>query len=225
MRRSSLDAVIPILRQMILAEVLVRSKGAPLYRGELARRLGVSPSTLTRPLREMVQTGILKASNRGREVLFEPENSNPVIPELTGLLRKTRGLLDVLRDALEPIRDDIQFAFVYGSMASGAERPGSDVDLMVVGDATLGAISPLLDEPQRMLGREVNAVTYSRDEFRKKVEGRSHFVSSVLDKPRLFIVGSEHDLGRALEGRAGRTASHKQGRTRGPASRRASKSR
>lgn len=197
---------------MILAELLVRSGQEPLYRGELARRLGVSPSSLLRPLRAMAATGILVASKRGREVLYGPDPTNPLIPELTGLLRKTRGLLDVLREALEPLHERIAFAFVYGSMAAGTERPGSDVDLFVVGDATLGDLSPALAEPQRVLGREVNAVAYSLGDLRSKAKSKSHFVRSVLDKPRLFIVGTEDDLGAATRGRAGGAAPDEQGR-------------
>lgn len=214
MRRSSLDAVVPILRQLILAELLVRSSEQALYRGELARRLGVSPSSLQRPLRAMAATGILKTTTRGRAVLYEVEKDNPLIPELTGLLKKTRGLLDVLRAALEPLGARIGLAFVYGSMATGTERPGSDVDLFVIGDATLGELASALAEPQRVLGREVNTVAYSASDLIKAAK-RSHFVRSVLDKPRLFVVGTEDDLGRTREGGARRAPPDERGRARG----------
>lgn len=220
MRRSSLDAVIPVLRQLILAELLVRSRNHPVYRSELARRLGVSPSSLQRPLRDLTTTGILKATKHGREMLYEPEHMNPLIPELTGLLRKTRGLLDVLRDALAPLGNRVLFAFVHGSMASGTERPESDVDLFTVGDATLGEVSDHLEEPQRVLGREVNAIAYSISDMRSKASGKSHFVQSVLDKPRLFIVGTENDLARALETGASGASSDEPTRTRRTKSRR-----
>src|SRR6059036_2482465 len=138
---TSLDALVPVLRQLILAELLVRSSGKPMYRVELARRLGVSPSSLQRPLSAMVRTGILRAVRHGREVHYEPNRENPLLPELESLVRKTRGLADVIRATLEPFAERVALAFIYGPMAAGNERPSSDVDLFVVGDATLGELS------------------------------------------------------------------------------------
>ncbi|MBU1192289.1 MAG: nucleotidyltransferase domain-containing protein [Gammaproteobacteria bacterium] len=43
-------------------------------------------------------------------------------------------MVDILREALSPLRDSITVAFVYGSVASGDERRASDIDVMVVGD-------------------------------------------------------------------------------------------
>ena len=83
---------------------------------------------------------------------------------------------------------------MYGSIARGEETSTSDVDVMIVGEAKLSDLSPALHEAQERLGREVNASTYSRAEFQRKLRAKHHFLASVLDKPRLFIVGSEDDL-------------------------------
>src|SRR2546423_12962906 len=120
-RTSSLDAVVPVLRQRILAELLVR-EARPMYRVELARKLKLTPSSLQRPLQDMVRTGVLRATKRGREVLYEVDAENPLIPELRSLLRKSHGLVDVVREALEPFVNRIFAAFIYGSLPSGAER-------------------------------------------------------------------------------------------------------
>jgi predicted nucleotidyltransferase len=194
MRHSpSLDAVIPVLRQLILAELLLR-EARPMYRVELARKLGVSPSSLQRPLQAMARTGLLKVTRRGREVHYEADAENPLVPELRSLLRKSHGLLDVLRKALAPFAKRIHVAFVYGSMASGSEKPSSDADLLVVGDATLAELTPSLHRAEESLGRAVNAVLYPREKLREKLAARNHFLTAVLDKPKLFVVGTEHEL-------------------------------
>lgn len=193
-RLSSLDALIPHLRQLILAELLVRYH-RPVYRRELAERLGVPASSLQRPLKAMAQTGILRATKRGREVYYEPNSENPLLPELRSLLLKSRGLLDVVREALTPFAEAIAVTFVYGSFASGAETPTSDVDLIVIGEITLQGITPALHRVERTLGRPVNAVLYSPAELRHKVDAGNHFLRSVLDKPKLFVVGTEDELG------------------------------
>ena len=217
---SSLDAVIPVLRQLILAEILVRSAGKPQYRVELARRLGVPASSLQRPLAAMVRAGILTAVNQGREVLYGVNRESPLIPELESLVRKTRGLADVVRGSLRPLRNRIRVAFIYGSMATGSEGPSSDVDLFVIGQATLGELSRSLASAEQMLQREVNAIVRTPEEFIARLGARNHFVRSVLDKPKLFIVGTKDELARIAGETSGGTASDEQGRTQRSSSRR-----
>jgi predicted nucleotidyltransferase len=215
---SSLDAVIPVLRQLILAELLMRG-ARPMYRVELARKLGVSPSSLQRPLQAMVRTGLLRANKRGREVHYEVDPANPLVPELRGLLRKSRGLVDVVREALKPFSNSIFVAFIYGSMASGSERPTSDVDLLVIGDVTLSDLTPSLQRAEQALGRPLNTVLYSEQTLSEKLATRNHFLSAVLDKPKLFVVGTQDELEKAT-GAGARRAPHDERRgARGPAGR------
>jgi len=65
---------------------------------------------------------------------------------------------------------------------------------MVIGDLGLRSLSKLLFGIQEKIGREVNPHVLSEDEFRKRVEKKEHFVSSLMKGPRIFIIGSEHDL-------------------------------
>ncbi len=58
--------------------------------------------------------------------------------ELSGLLRKTAGVVEVLSECLEPLAGKIQVAFVHGSLATGAVKAGSDVDLIVIGSCSFG---------------------------------------------------------------------------------------
>lgn len=210
---SSLDAVVPVLRQLILAELLVR-EARPMYRVELARKLGVSPSSLQRPLQAMVRTGLLRVNKRGREVLYEVHPDNPLIPDLRSLLRKSHGLVDVVREALKPFADRIFAAFIYGSIASGSERPTSDVDLIVIGEVTLSELTPSLHQAEEVLGRPLNAVLYSEQTLSEKLATRNHFLHSVLDKPKLFVVGTEDELEEASGRQPSRAARDKRGRTR-----------
>lgn len=221
---SSLDAVIPVLRQLILAELLVR-ESRPLYRVELARKLGVPPSSLQRPLQAMARTGLLLARKHGREVHYEVDPDNPLIPELRSLLRKSRGLLDVLRGAVEPFADRTRVAFVYGSMATGTERPSSDVDLMVIGDVTLAELSPSLHRAEAVLGRPVNARLYSPATLRDMAASRNHFLLAVLDKPKLFLLGVQDELESIVGGRAAGEARDDRRGTRSAASRHRTKPR
>lgn len=194
--QAPLDALFPKTRQGILAAMFVRPQKS-WYVAELARRMGVPSSSLQRELQELTDAGILKAHRQGRMAYFQPNTDSPLFPDLRGLLLKTAGLVDVLREALEPLAGQVRLAFVYGSMASGEERSDSDVDLMVVGDVSPAAVAVPLRAARESLGREINPTVYTRDEFTRKRKEDDSFLARVMAKPRLLVVGSEHDLGEA----------------------------
>ena len=58
----------------------------------------------------------------------------------------------------------IRVAFIYGSVAKLAQRNGSDVDVMVVGEPTFGEVVSAVGNAQETLAREVNPTVYSRTE-------------------------------------------------------------
>ena len=59
---------------------------------------------------------------------------------MQALVNKTIGIFSVLRSALHPLAKRVLVAFVYGSVAREEETAQSDVDLMIVGKATLDEI-------------------------------------------------------------------------------------
>jgi DNA-binding transcriptional ArsR family regulator len=194
----SLDALLPKTRQGILAAMLVRPEKA-WYVSELARRMGVPSSSLQRELQDLTEAGILKTHRQGRMAYYQANTDSPLFPELRGLFLKTAGLVDVLADALEPLNEKLRIAFVYGSIASGDEQSDSDIDLMV-----LGTISPLelalpLRKARELLGREINPTIYSPAEFDIKRRAQDHFLTHVLDKPKLFVLGNQNDLAETIK--------------------------
>ena len=90
----------------------------------------------------------------------------------------------------------VDFAFLYGSIASGRETAASDVDLIVIGRVTLTRLLPMMRRLQEETGREVNVSVYGLAEFAKEYAMREHFVRRVLDKPRVMLIGTDDDLGK-----------------------------
>jgi hypothetical protein len=52
----------------------------------------------------------------------------------------------------------------------------------------------LLSSAEEQLAREINAVVYPVPEFKKKVLEDHHFVSTVLEGEKIFLIGDESDL-------------------------------
>jgi predicted nucleotidyltransferase len=166
------------------------------YLRQLVRQTGAAHGAVQRELAALTRAGVLRRTVQGRQVYFQANRESPVFTELQSLLMKTTGAVDVLRKALAPLADRIAAAFVFGSAARGDLRSDSDVDLLVVGDASFEAVTEALAEAQEQLGRDINPTVYPVAEFRRKIRGGHHFLTSVLREPHLFIIGGANELGR-----------------------------
>jgi len=180
-------------RSALLATLLLRPDTA-LHVRELARVTGASPGSLHRELRSLTALGLLTRQEIGRQVHYRANRDSPVFEDLAGLLRKTSGLADVLRGALAPMIERIAFAFVYGSVASGAERALSDVDVLLLGGLGFGDAVKLLYPAQSALGREINPMVVSVDEWRARLKAKDPFIKEVLARPKIFLVGDDASL-------------------------------
>jgi len=184
-------------RSAVLSSLFLHPE-ASLHVRELARLTGASPGSLHRELRMLAELGLLHRQETGRQVHYRANTDSPVFDDLASLLRKTAGLADQLREALLPLGSKVQMAFVYGSMAAGTERPGSDVDLMILGSASFADLALALSPLHERLRREVNPTTMSPQNFKRRFAERDGFVSSLLTGQRIWLIGGEDDLGKLV---------------------------
>ena len=180
-------------RRKVLA-LLMMNPHKWVHLRELARMTEASPGTLKKELDALSAAGLLKQQKMGNQTQFSANTDHPVYPELSGLIRKTTGLIDVLAQALQPLTQHIEVAFVFGSMAKGTEGPQSDVDLLVIGTGTFGQVANAVHDAQSTLAREINPKVMSREEWdNKKIAGNS-FVQELIRQPQIFIKGSAREL-------------------------------
>lgn len=196
MRTSSpLDALVSPTVAAVLAATITQPERS-WYMGDLAAFLRRRPSSLQRPLAGLTAAGILRRSRDGNRVYYQIDRDNPFFPELEGLILKTTGLVEPLRRQLRPFEDRIRVAFIYGSVARAAERPSSDVDLLVVGSVGLADLAPALRRAEVRIGRPVNAAVYTAAEFATRMARGGSFVSALADSEKIFVLGSADDLAR-----------------------------
>ena len=181
-------------RRKVLGLLLTRPDQAYHVR-EIARLTGTLPGTLHKELSRLAEAGILSKQVIGNQVSYQANRQCLIFHELAAILRKTSGLVDLLADALAPLNDKLQLAFVFGSMASDKAHAGSDVDLLVVGEVDFGEVVKALYPVQEMLGREINPKIYSEKEWRRVLMKNEAFIKEVMERPKLFVVGSANDLG------------------------------
>jgi predicted nucleotidyltransferase len=161
---------------------------------ELARMIGGTPGTLKKELDALCAAGLLSSQRFGNQTRFSANANHPVFPELQALIRKTVGMADILRLCLAPLAHKIGAAFIFGSMASATENANSDIDLMVIGDATFADIISATYDAQTALGREINPKVMTLDEWHSKMASGNAFLQQVFSNPRIMLIGDEHAL-------------------------------
>ena len=178
-----------------LLSVLLLNPDESFYQQQLLRMTGGPLRPLQMALDKLTTAGIASKRRDGRQVYYRAETSHPAFADLRSLFMKTFALADVLRAALDPL-DGIESAFVHGSAASGEETASSDVDLFVVGTVSRRGLAAALSTAEKTLGREVNATMYDRERLASAIRERNHFVLDVLSKPKLWVMGDQHELER-----------------------------
>jgi DNA-binding transcriptional ArsR family regulator len=187
-----------ILSSNIRAELFrlffgIRDKA--LHMREIERQTGFAIGTIQSELKKLAALELISKRRDGNRVYFAANPDHPLYPEIHGMVLKTNGLVDLLKVAIGHV-EAIRIAFVFGSVADQREKPQSDVDVMVIGDLGLRQLTRLLSGMPEKIGREINPHILSEKEYVKRIRAHDHFITAVLTAKKLFIKGSEHDLGK-----------------------------
>jgi len=159
-------------------------------------------TNVSRELARLERNGLLISTMEGKQKYYQANRQSPLFNELHGIIVKTVGAADVLRSALAPSIAKIRVAFILGSTASGDERRRSDIDVMIVGSISFEDVVSLLSGAEEKLGREVNPVVYPMTEFKQKIRESHHFLNTVIEGDKIFLIGNEDELAKLVGKRA-----------------------
>ena len=189
------DALFTQTQQRVLG-YLFGQPGRRSTVSELINATGAGSGAVQREVARLAGSGLLRVERSGNQKLYSANPGSPIHEELVAIVRKTFGLAEPLKEALAPLGSQLDLAFIYGSVARGEDTSASDVDLLLVSE-TLGyadvmaALHPAIER----LGRQVNPTIYTRDELARRLRDGNAFVTKLLAQPKLWLIGSEHDLG------------------------------
>jgi len=189
------DALFTGTQQRVLS-LLFGQPGRDMSVSELIQATGAGSGAVQREIARLAGSGLLRIEQVGKQKRYRANPDSPIHDELVAIVRKTFGLAAPLREALAPFADRIDAAFVFGSVAKRMDTAVSDIDLMLVSDDlgyadVMAALHPLMEK----LGRDVNPAIFSRAELRKRLKSDNAFIARVLQQPKLWVIGGEHDLG------------------------------
>ena len=163
-----------------------------LHLREIQRRSGLAIETIRKETHNLEDLGLIVKRRDGNRTYFTANVKHPLYHEIHQIVIKTSGLSMVLQKALDLA--NIKIAFVFGSIARGNEKDESDIDLLVIGDISLRALSNVMKEPADTLGREINPHVITLNEFVTRKQKGEHFVTHIINSPKLMIIGSEDEF-------------------------------
>lgn len=189
------DALFSGTQQRVLAWLFGQPERS-FYATELIGLAGAGSGAVQRELARLAQSGLVTARAVGNQKHYQANPAAPIYAELCGIVQKTVGLAEPLREALAPLAERIQAAFVYGSVAKREDTASSDIDLMLVSDdLAYSDLYAALEAASQRLGRTVNPTIYPPQELARRIKRKEAFATRVLAQPKLWLIGSEDALG------------------------------
>jgi predicted nucleotidyltransferase len=188
------DALFGQVRRRVLG-LLFGQPHRSFYANEIIRSVDAGSGAVQRELARLEGAGLVTTARIGRQKHYQANHEAPIYSELRGIVLKTSGLRDVLRDALSPFETKLRAAFVFGSIAKGSDAAGSDVDLLLISDElTYAELFAALETGASRLGRTINPTIYTSAEFVRRTRELNPFLTKVLEQPKIWIVGEENCL-------------------------------
>lgn len=181
-----------------LLSKLVMNPDKSFYLRELSRELKIPYGMLYKEEKNLVSLGIVNEEKKGKVTLASINKNLPYFVELKNLLIKTAGLADLLRKAFAELRE-IKYALIYGSFASADESESSDIDLLIVGEATEEKILNLIAPIEKEVGREINYILWNEKEFMRRAKNRHPLLRDIASKPVITLVGEEDEFRRTAK--------------------------
>ncbi|RKX39489.1 MAG: toxin-antitoxin system toxin subunit [Verrucomicrobia bacterium] len=172
-----------------------------LHSREIMRQTGMSLASVQQELKRLESLDLIERRKDGNRVYFKANQSHPLFNDLRQLTLKTSGIVPMLREALKPIADQIDYAFVFGSIARSEEKAHSDVDVMVIGTLGLRKITSVIGLLASSLEREINPHVQTMEDFMKRLQEGDMFIRNIAVSEKLFIMGDEHAFGAMVQER------------------------
>jgi len=139
------------------------------------------------------KAGLFLRERVGNLTFYSLNKSFPLYEELKRIVSKTIGIEHTLREGLKGIKR-IGIGIIYGSVASGEDTGNSDVDVLLIGNPDMDHLVKNIQEIEKEVGRDINYVLYTPEEYRLKKKAENTFIMDVLRNPKIYIIGSEDDL-------------------------------
>lgn len=176
-----------------LLEVFLQNPSEPYYIRELTRRIKEEINAVRRELLRLAEAGLVKSENRGNRTYYSINRQYLFYKDLLGMVSKTTGLGKLLLKEHSRL-GHLKFIMISGRFVRQMPRRPDTVDLLLVGDVTMPAVSSFIKDAEAKLGREINYTVMTEAELTYRKTHNDPFIDTILKLSRVMILGDEEDL-------------------------------
>jgi predicted nucleotidyltransferase/predicted transcriptional regulator with HTH domain len=184
------------LRQHLLAYYFTNPSARHHLR-DLAQRLDIDPSNLSKELRRLERDGLFRSEVNGRQKYFQLNREYPLFDEVRRIVARTIGAAPLISQSLKRIVG-IDEAYLYGSFASNQQDAASDIDVLLIGAPREEALAQAVRRLERQLGREINYTVLTPKEFKSRRARKDAFLESVWHNKRVPLIAPDEKAETAL---------------------------
>lgn len=176
-----------------ILHLFLENLGEMFHVREIVRRVDEEINAVRRELILLDKKGILNREARANRVYYSLDASYPFYYDLIKIHAKEVGLgRDIVKNRAK--LGKIKYAMISGEFARNMETNGESVDLLVVGVVVLPELALIVKKEEARRGREINYTVMSEDEFNFRKSRRDPFISAVIYKSRVMLLGDEESL-------------------------------
>lgn len=194
--KTSLEKLFKSNSLILILKLLFLNSSNEFHLNAIARRIGVSPSTVSKELNNMYSLNIVTRKLKGNMTLYQINKEGIIFEELRKIFLKYELLDEIISKELD--RFDINFALIFGSFAKGTETENSDIDLLIVSSIPEDLILRSVSRLEEKTGREINFILWTQKEFYKKAKEKNALLLNIKKNPRIMVIGNEKDFTRFI---------------------------
>jgi predicted nucleotidyltransferase len=159
---------------------------------DLADRLSVDPSNLSKELGRLEREGLFESEVTGRQKYFRLNRAYPLYNEVRNIVAKTVGALPLITQSFKKI-EGIEEVHLYGSFARNQQDARSDIDLILIGVPDEKLLAEAVQKLEKELGREINYTVLTRQEFERRRQRKDAFLENVWQNKRISLIGPREE--------------------------------
>jgi predicted nucleotidyltransferase len=195
--RHNLDKILSQGSKIKILRFLYLQKGEHTGRA-IARGIGMSPSVVLGTLRELNEEGLLSLKKAGKAHLYGIDEENHLVKKLLGPLFEGEknlivDIISAIKRGISKRKEDIVSMALFGSVIRAEEKPGSDIDLLVVTHTSQGKsrIQKLLERVDSSIMKQfkttLSPYIKTQSDFKMAYRDKKPVILSILKNHRLIF--------------------------------------
>lgn len=188
-----LESIIPSRTRRKILELFFHHPGDSYYLRKIVREIDEEVNAVKREVDILEKAKLLNKEKRLNKVFYTLDKGYPLFDEFTRIFTKTDLLASNIFKNLSKL-GKVKYIALSTKYSKRAPIKEDEVYLLAVGLIVLPELTALIDEVEKVFGREINYTVMTQDEFTFRKRNNDPFLWRFLKQPKVMLVGQEEEL-------------------------------